>query len=135
MSPLCDIIVNHSVVPHSYADDSQLQKSTKSLINLPKEIDEQTRINEINDLTNSMQMCVHDVKSWMNFNKLKLNDGKSEVLFIASPRMYVSAPLPDSLVLGCSNVPVSKSARNLGVGIDSNLSMKTMSPQSYAVKF
>ena len=124
MSPLCDIIVNHSVVPHSYADDSQLQKSTKSLINLPKEIDEQTRINEINDLTNSMQMCVHDVKSWMNFNKLKLNDGKSEVLFIASPRMYVSAPLPDSLVLGCSNVPVSKSARNLGVVIDSNLSMK-----------
>ena len=124
MSPLCDVILNHSVVPHSYADDTQLLKSTKSLTNLPKGIAKQSKLNEINDLTNSMLMCVQDVKSWMNFNKLKLNDGKSEVIFIASPRMYVSTPLPNSLVFGSSNVPVSKSARNLGVVIDSNLSMK-----------
>ena len=60
----------------------------------------------------------------MNYNKLKLNDEKSEVLFIVSPRMSTSITLPDSLVLGCSNVSVSSSARNLGVVIDSNLSMK-----------
>ena len=71
-----------------------------------------------------MQACVNDVKSWMNYNKLKLNDEMSEILFIVSPRMSTSITLPDSLVLGCSNVSVSSSARNLGVIIDSNLSMK-----------
>ena len=45
-------------------------------------------------------------------------------MFIASPRMSTSTPIPDSLVLGCSTVSVSKSARNLGFVIDSNLSMK-----------
>ena len=79
---------------------------------------------EINDLTYSMQMCVNDVKSWMNFNKLKLNDEKSELIFVASPRMFSTVSLPDSLILGFSNVSVSKSARNLGIVLDSNLSMK-----------
>ena len=68
-------------------------------------------------MTNSMQTFLQDVKSWMTFNKLKLNDDKSEVLFVASPRMSVSTSLPDSLTLGCSTVLVSKSARNLGVVI------------------
>ena len=104
MSPLFDVIVSHSVTPHSYADDTQLLKSA--------------RIMELNHLTNSMQTCVQDVKSWMTFNKLKLNDDKSEVLFVASPRMSVSTSLPDSITLGCSNVLVSNSARNLGVVID-----------------
>ena len=76
------------------------------------------------ELTVSMQSCVHDVKSWMTYNKLKWNDEKSELLFIVSPRMSTSTIIPDSIVLGCSNVPVSKSARNLGVVIDSKLSMK-----------
>ena len=124
MSPFYDVILSHSVVPHSYADDTQLLKSTMNLANLPKETKEEIRKTEVNDLTNSMQMCVNDVKSWMNFNKLKLNDEKSELVFVASPRMSSSVPLPDSLILGCSNVSVSKSARNLGVVIDSNLSMK-----------
>ena len=112
MSPLWlwDVISNHSIVPHSYADDTQLSKSTD--------------IRKLNELTDSMQACVNDVKSWMNYNKLKLNDEMSEILFIVSPRMSTSITLPDSLVLGCSNVSVSSSARNLGVIIDSNLSMK-----------
>ena len=110
MSPLFDVVLSHSVIPHSYADDTQLLKSA--------------RITDLNHMTNSMQTCVQDVKSWMTFNKLKLNDDKSEVLFVASPRMSVSTSLPDSLTLGCSNVLVSKSARNLGVVIDSSLSMK-----------
>jgi hypothetical protein len=54
-SPLSAVMDRHSVLHHSYADDSQLQKSAS-----PREIPE---------LIQSMQSCIEDVKSWMTVNK------------------------------------------------------------------
>jgi hypothetical protein len=70
-----------------------------------------------------MQECISDVKSWMTFNKLKLNDDKTEAMIISSPRMSSSVPLPDSLVVVDATVPFSQSAKNLGVTLDSHLTM------------
>ena len=70
-----------------------------------------------------MQECIGDVKSWMTFNKLKLNDEKTEALIISSQRMSLSAPLPSELVVGHASVPFSKFAKNLGVVLDSHLTM------------
>ena len=109
-TPLSNVISSHDVLSQSFADDTQLQKSCKP--------------SEVTSLTFSIQECVKDVKSWMTYNKLKLNDEKTEVLIVASPRASLSNPLPDSLVVGSSTVSVCSSARNLGVIIDSNLSMK-----------
>ena len=55
---------SHSVLHHSFADDTQLQKSAP-----PQQVDE---------LIQSMQQCVHDIKSWTTQGKLKLNDDKTE---------------------------------------------------------
>ena len=55
-APLSTVIEKHSVLHHSYADDSQLQKSA-----FP---------HQIPDLFLSMQKCIDDIKSWMTLNKL-----------------------------------------------------------------
>ena len=64
-SPLAGVIEKHSVLHHSYADDSQLQKSAAP--------------SKISRLVQSMQNCVSDVRDWMTLNKLKLNNDRIEV--------------------------------------------------------
>ena len=108
-APLSDIMKNHSVLYHAYADDSQLQKSA------PQE--------DANELVQSMQACIQDVKSWMTSNKLKLNDDKTEAMIVSSSRLISSAPLPDSLVAGDSSVQFAQSVKNLGVTLDMHLTM------------
>ena len=76
---------SHSVLHHSFADDTQLQKSAPPL--------------QVDELIQSMQQCVHDVKSWKTHNKLKLNDDKTEELIISATKISNSMPLPDSLLL------------------------------------
>ena len=100
---------SHYVLHHSFADDIQLQKSAP-----PQQVDE---------LIQSMQQCVHNVKSWMTDNKLKLNDDKTEALIISAPRISNSIPLPDSLIVGNSTVRFSQSAKYLGVTLDMHLTM------------
>ena len=109
-SPLSEIISSHSVLHHSYADDTQLQKSVTP--------------SHVGDLIQSMQACIHDVKSWMTCNKLKLNDDKTEALIISSPRLSVSEPLPDTMLVGDATITFSDKAKNLGVVLDSHLTMQ-----------
>ena len=99
---------SHSVLHHSFADDTQLQKSARA-----KQVDE---------LVQSMLQCVHDVKSWTTHNKLKLND-ETETLIISAPRISNSIPLPDSLTIGSSTVRFSESAKYFGVTFDMHLTM------------
>jgi hypothetical protein len=110
-TPLSDIINPHSVLHHSFADDTQLQKSSA-----PQNFD---------SLLSSMQDCINDIKSWMTFNKLKLNDSKTEIMIVSSPRMSASVQIPDSVVIGDSSVQFSNSVKNLGVTLDSHLSMQS----------
>ena len=108
-SPLSAIILNHSVIPHSYADDSQLQKSSPP--------------NEIPELIESMQLCVDDVRSWMTQNKLKLNDGKTEAMIISSSKMFKKISYPSSMTIGSASIPFATSVKNLGVTLDCHLEM------------
>lgn len=66
--PLSCIIKKHNLMYHFYADDSQLYLSIKP--------------SNINDLVFSLEKCISEVKDWMNTNKLKLNDEKTEVVLI-----------------------------------------------------
>ena len=67
--------------------------------------------------------CVHDVKSWMTHNILKLNDDKTEALIISAQRISNSIPLPQSLTVRSSTVRFSQSAKYLGVTLDMHLTM------------
>ena len=67
--PLGTIIRNFLISLHMYADDSQLYKS------ISPDIDE-------DQLTAVLQLqnCISEIGDWMNRNKLKINEDKTEFL-------------------------------------------------------
>ena len=57
---------------HLYADDTQIYRSVN--------------IDNVHDLKLQTEDCIKNVKNWMNINKLKLNDNKTEVMLCHSTR-------------------------------------------------
>ena len=108
-TPLSDIIAAHHSVSHQlFADDTQLHTSTK-----PENVEK---------ITTDLKECTDDIKTWMNTNQLKLNDGKTEALLFTPPNLSPSCPLPSSATVGSHTIPFTPKARNLGFVVDSQLS-------------
>ena len=70
--PVSDIIQRHGLSYHSYADDTQLYMSMDHSNN-----------NWRNGLAR-IQLCVSEIREWMNQNMLKLNDDKTELIVFTS---------------------------------------------------
>ena len=107
--PLFNLISKHAVSHHAFADDNQLYKIST--------------LDAIHQSIETLQNCTIDVKSWMTANKLQLNDNKTEAMIIISNRMSVHSPLLSVIHIGDADVPFVSSVKNLGVTLDSNLSM------------
>ena len=69
-SPLSNTIQKHQFDYHKYADDTELEKAA-----LPSDFSQVSRETEV---------CVADVNDWMNKNKLKLNEEKTELLVVGN---------------------------------------------------
>ena len=111
-TPLSDIITNHSVNHQLFAYDTQLQKSA--------------HLGEVTNLSEELNSCTDDIKTWMTENQLKLNDDKTEALLFpfSSSLKRSTVPFPDSITPGSHNIPFYDSARNLGFILVSKLSTK-----------
>ena len=107
-SPLGKILRRHNIMFHLYADDTQLYLSFN--------------IDEADDAFSKMEQCIQEVRTWMAYNFLRLNDDKTEVLVIGSKSMLEKLPVK-LLSVGNDNIKISKSARNIGAFFDSSLSM------------
>ena len=70
--PLAIILKKHDMHYHLYADDTQIYRSINT--------------ENIDKLKIETEDCIKNVKNWMNINKLKLNDNKTEVMLCYSPR-------------------------------------------------
>mgnify|MGYP003487436921 FL=1 len=70
-----------------------------------------------------MQQCCLAVKHWMNCNKLKLNDSKTEALLCGTPQRRESCP-SRSLLVGDATIEFSSCVKSLGVFIDCDLSFE-----------
>ena len=81
-SPLGNIVREHGLSFHFYADISQLYTSIVCNDN-----------SDLATATQHLEKCVADINLWMNANKLKLNNDKSEFLFLHS-RFCHSLPPP-----------------------------------------
>ena len=68
-----------------------------------------------------MEACVEDIRVWYSSNKLKLNDNKTEIIHFSS-RFSKTIPI-QSISIGESSITTSSVARDLGVMLDSNLTM------------
>ena len=91
--------------------------------NSNNQLDKISTLDAIHQSTETLQNCKTDVKSWMTANKCQLNDNKTEAMIILSNRMSVHSPLLSVIRIGDADVPFVSSVKNLGVTLDSNLSM------------
>ena len=110
-APLADIIKHHNLCYHFYADNNQIYMTFKPLINETAPEDPKSII----------EACLKDINYWMDINKLKLNNGKTELLVIQSPHR----PLPPLQNINCRTemIKSTKSAKNIGVWFDNIMSM------------
>ncbi len=104
MSSLGSVIQKHGFSYYCYADDTQLYFSFQP--------DDPT-------VTARIAACLSDISSWMMDHHLQLNLAKTELLvFSANPSLHHNF----SIQLGSSTITPSRTARNLGVVIDDQLS-------------
>ena len=107
---LLSVIESHGLSPHLYADDTQVYGSC--------------RPSAVTTFTTKVAECVEDATSWMKSNRLQPNPEKTEVLCCATTRRQHQLLTSPLLIDGCSVSPV-KSVRDLGIYIDSDLSIRT----------
>ena len=106
---LCLPLLTHSIIHHSFADDSQLQMSAPP--------------DGISDLLHSMQSCISNVNGWATVNMLKLNDSKTEFMLVTSKRSKHLHNLPTSITIGNAQIPFKQSVKIFGFTLDCHLTM------------
>ena len=100
---------------HAYADDNQLYISLKPASG--------SSASELEAVT-ALQDCILDIKTWMTVDKLKLNDGKTELIAIGT-RAQLNKISISELSIDHVKVSVVCNVRSLGTWFDNHLSMKT----------
>ena len=69
------------------------------------------------------EKCVSNVKAWMSSNKIQMNEDKTEVLLVTAKQIFNLQHLPEFMNINGICVKFSPSIRNLGVTLDSTLSL------------
>ena len=76
-----------------------------------------------------MEDCLDDIKEWMAWNNMCMNDGKTHYLPI--PPKSAAALVDGSVIrVGVSIISVSRRVRNIGVFIDRHLDLKKQVSQT-----
>ena len=106
-APIADVIKHHGMGYHFYVDDTEIYLAfNPSDALLSKSLIEE---------------YIHDVPPWMVANKLKLNGDKMELLVLTAHQS--PEPPLDLIKIGAGIIKASRSAKNIGVWLDSVLSM------------
>ena len=107
---LGNLIEGHNVSRKLFADDTQLYKSFH-----PDGASMDLAVKDVEE-------CCRNIKTWMTQNRLKLNDEKTEVILCGSETSRQKVSL-DSIQVGSSQIEISTVVRDLGLLVDSNLTM------------
>ena len=110
-SPVRDTILKYNLNYHVYADDTQLYITFKS------------SQEPADSCITTLEKCIQEIRSWMRQNFLKLNDEKTEFLLFGSRQQLSKVSLP-FITIGDSQITPSSQARNLGVILDSTMTLK-----------
>jgi len=105
------IFERHNINHHLYADDKQIYADAP--------------LSGINDVRNRLHVCTDDVRCWCASRRLQLNDGKTELAWFGKrSRLRRLADLDCTVTVGTSVIQPKDVVRDLGVMLDSELSMK-----------
>ena len=74
------------------------------------------------DADASIEHYIQDIRQWMYQDKLLMNDAKTELLLIGTRQQLAEVTI-DAITIGHSVIAPRTLVRNLGVWLDSNLSM------------
>ena len=107
--PLSNIMKHHKIMYHFYADDTQVYDTDLNV--------------DFCDKRKKCEDCIVDVKEWMDKNKLKLNEEKTEVMIVGSKRQRAKIEEGSMDVNGCE-IEFVDSVKNLGVFLDSDMTME-----------
>ena len=108
--PLGSILRKHGASYHIYADDTQYYLKIQEKDNWAS-------------TSSKIESCINEISEWMNHNLLKLNQEKTEFI-IFKPRHQQSAFNDHSLSIGNCTLTPSTHVKNLGVFLDSSLTME-----------
>jgi hypothetical protein len=109
---LVRFIADPDLLVHLYADDTQTYGASSS-----------SSVSKL-QLRMSVSVCIDDVVDWMASNRLQMNTAKTEVLWCLSARRQHQLPT-EPVRVGRDNVIPAASVRDLGIFIDSDVSMRT----------
>jgi hypothetical protein len=107
-SEIYDIIEGFGLHVHGYADDLQIYDYV-----FPQNVIK---------LVDRFSACVCAIMEWMKSNRLCLNPGKTELIWLSSPRRVHLCPSGSILIAG-SWIKPATSVRDLGVILDNGLTM------------
>ena len=107
---IVNIIACQGLSAHQYADDIQVYG--------------RCRPNDATSLCLELGSCIEQVAEWTITNRLQVNAAKTEFIWFVPPRRRHQLPSVH-LVVGSAQVNPATSVRDLGVYLDSDLSMKS----------
>ena len=110
-SPVGKIIHKHGINFHFYADDTQMYISCNPKIP-----------GACQSALTKLELCIIELSNWMTSYKLKLNHSKTE-FFIAGTAQGLNKLPSIELKVGNNIIKPSASVRNLGIVLDSHMSM------------
>ena len=102
------IVERHGMKLHQYADDCQIYVSVS--------------VADASVAASRLSACIVDVNRWMSASRLRLNPAKTQIMWLGSRQQLQKVDVSDISILA-TTVPVTDTARDLGVVIDSQLSL------------
>ena len=109
---VASIFDSHQVNHHLYADDKQ------AYVSVP--------VNNVSLARQILESCISDITSWCTSRRLQLNAAKTELIWFGSRQMLEKLTDSDlTLDTGTTVIRPVKSVRDLGVHLDSELTMKS----------
>jgi len=102
---LIPLIEHHALLPHLYADDTQILGFCSP--------------SRTASLQEAMSVCINEVSQWMQTNRLQLNTTKTDIIWCATSRRQHQIPQTPT------NVMTARSVRDLGIYLDADASMTT----------